>query len=187
MPARYLFSRVGLSRFNAELVRHHWTYRHRTPGRPWTGPMIRRLALEMARDNPTWGYRRICGELTGLGHMIAPSTIWEILKEAGHHTRQAAERLAAGELWQEHGLVFCREDGTRLDRWQVRKEFQKITTAARLGGAWTPRELRHSWMFVPVVTQLVTQAVTLAMRSCARALTPATGRDISWIYGRAYT
>ena len=39
--------------------------------------------LEMARDNPAWGYRRICGELTGLGHKIAPSTIWEILKAAG--------------------------------------------------------------------------------------------------------
>ena len=31
--------------------------------------------------------------------------------------------------------MFCREDGTPLDRWQVRKEFQKITRAARLGGA----------------------------------------------------
>ena len=65
-----------------------------------------------------------------------------------HHTRQAAERLAAGEMWQEHGLVFCRQDGTRLDRWQVRKEFQKITTAARLGGVWTPRELRHSFVSI---------------------------------------
>src|ERR1019366_4664305 len=36
-----------------------------------------------ARDNPTGGYRRICAELTGVGHKIAPSTIWEILKEAG--------------------------------------------------------------------------------------------------------
>ena len=36
---------------------------------------------------------------------------------------------------QEHGLMFCREDGTPLDRWHVRKEFQKITRAARLGGA----------------------------------------------------
>jgi hypothetical protein len=57
-----------------------------------------------------------------------------------HHTRQAVERLPAGELWQEHGLVFCREDGTPLDRWHVRKEFQKITRAARLGGAWGPHD-----------------------------------------------
>ena len=62
---------------------HLRAYRHRTPGRPHTGPTISRLTLEMARDNPTWGYRRICGELTGLGHKIAPSTIWEILKAAG--------------------------------------------------------------------------------------------------------
>jgi putative transposase len=72
-----------LLRWHAGLLRHHWTYWHRTPGRPRTGPTIRRLTLEMAGDNPTWGYRRICGELTGLGHRIAPSTIWEILKAAG--------------------------------------------------------------------------------------------------------
>jgi putative transposase len=72
-----------LLRWHAELVRRHWTYPHRAPGRPRTSPTIRRLVLEMARDNPTWGYRRICGELTGLGHKLAPSTIWEILKAAG--------------------------------------------------------------------------------------------------------
>jgi putative transposase len=47
-----------LLRWHAELVRRHWSCRHRTPGRPRTGPTIRRLALEMARDNPTRGYRR---------------------------------------------------------------------------------------------------------------------------------
>ena len=46
--------------------------------------------------------------------------------------------------------MFCREDGTPLDRWHVRKEFQKITRAARPGGEWTPRELRHS--FVPILS-----------------------------------
>ena len=37
----------------------------------------------MARDNPGWGYRRIHGELTGLGYKLAPSTVWQILKGAG--------------------------------------------------------------------------------------------------------
>jgi putative transposase len=36
--------------WNADLVRRHWTYRHRTPGRPRTGPAIRRLALEIVRS-----------------------------------------------------------------------------------------------------------------------------------------
>ena len=71
-----------LLRWHAGLVKRRWTYRHRRPGRPCTGP-ARRLAVEMARDNPTWGYRRICGELTGLGHKIAPSTVWEFFKAAG--------------------------------------------------------------------------------------------------------
>jgi hypothetical protein len=37
----------------------------------------------MARDDPGWGYRRIHGELTGLGCTLAPSTVWQILKHAG--------------------------------------------------------------------------------------------------------
>jgi putative transposase len=37
----------------------------------------------MARDNPGWDYRRIHGELTGLGYKLAPSTVWQILKDAG--------------------------------------------------------------------------------------------------------
>src|ERR1022692_322098 len=84
---------VCLLRWHADLAKRRWTYPRRRPGRPRTGPAIRRLALEMARDNPTWGYRRIGGELTGLGHKIAPSTIWEILKAAG--IDPAPQRAAA--------------------------------------------------------------------------------------------
>lgn len=70
-------------RWHTDLVKRHWTYRYRRIGRPPIAAGIRALVLEMARDSPTWGYRRICGELAGVGHTIAPSTVWKILKDAG--------------------------------------------------------------------------------------------------------
>src|SRR5437763_8842240 len=66
-------------RWHAALVRRRWTYRRR-PGRPPIAVAIRRLVLEIARDNPLWGYRRIHGELVGLGYTVAASTVWTVLK-----------------------------------------------------------------------------------------------------------
>ena len=70
-------------RWHTAIVKRRWSYPHRRPGRPPAAQTIRALALEMARDNPGWGYRRIHGELTGLGHKVAASTVWKILKDAG--------------------------------------------------------------------------------------------------------
>jgi putative transposase len=80
---RLIVSPRTLLRWHASLVRRHWAYPRRAPGRPRTAQTIRALVLEMARDNPGWGYRRIHGELTGLGYTLAPSTVWRILKNAG--------------------------------------------------------------------------------------------------------
>ena len=55
--------------------RRRWAYPRRTSGRPHTASAIRALVLEMARDNPRWGYRRIYSELTGLGYTTAPSSV----------------------------------------------------------------------------------------------------------------
>ena len=44
---------------------------------------IRTLVISMAKDNPDWGHRRIQGEPNRLGHRIAPSTVWQILHDAG--------------------------------------------------------------------------------------------------------
>ena len=62
----------------------HWTQPPvaRT-GRPPIPTAIRRLILRLDTENPTWGYRRIHGELVGLGHQIASSTVWSILKASG--------------------------------------------------------------------------------------------------------
>ena len=56
---------------------------HKRPGRPATHHHITRPVVRLARENPGWGYRRIHGELAGLGIRVAPSTVWEILTNAG--------------------------------------------------------------------------------------------------------
>jgi hypothetical protein len=53
------------------------------PGRPSTRADIREAVLGLARENPTWGYARISGELAGVGVRVPPSTVRDILKRAG--------------------------------------------------------------------------------------------------------
>jgi transposase len=57
--------------------------RPRRRGRPRTLRSIRALVLRLARESGSWGYRRVHGELLTLGIKVAPSTVWEILHEAG--------------------------------------------------------------------------------------------------------
>ena len=59
--------------------------RHRSPaqGRAAIPAGLRALILRLATENPTWGYRRIHGELAGLGYQIGASTVWKILHTAG--------------------------------------------------------------------------------------------------------
>jgi putative transposase len=70
--------------WHRDLVRRRWTYPHRR-GRPAVRIELRELVLRLARENPTWGYRRIHGELCRLGYKdrIGASTVWAILHRAG--------------------------------------------------------------------------------------------------------
>ena len=64
---------------------------------------------------------------------------------------QAADRLKAGELWQDEDLVFTTATGVMLDQRNIRREFRLICKAAGLGTDWVPRELRHT--FVSIMSQ----------------------------------
>ncbi len=71
-----------LLRWHRQLVRRKWTIRHRRPGRPAIDPETKSLVLRLARENTRWGYRRIQGELLGLGVRLSATSIATILRRA---------------------------------------------------------------------------------------------------------
>jgi putative transposase len=82
---RLLVTPDTIVRWHRDIVRRRWaarSIRGRT-GRPTTRRNIQALVRRLARENPGWGYRRIHGELAGLGIDVAASTVWEILKASG--------------------------------------------------------------------------------------------------------
>jgi transposase len=82
---RLLVTPDTIVRWHRDIVRRRWaarSMRGRT-GRPATRRNIKALVLRLARENPEWSYRRIHGELAGLGVKVAASTVWEILKISG--------------------------------------------------------------------------------------------------------
>jgi len=82
---RLFVTPATILRWHRDILRWRWvrmSRRGRT-GRPRTCRNVRSVVLRLARENESWGYRRIHGELAALGVTVAPSTVWQILKDAG--------------------------------------------------------------------------------------------------------
>jgi putative transposase len=147
-----------LLRWNRQLLKRHWTKRHRPPGRPAIPTQLRQLILRMAAENPTWGYRRIHGELTRLGYKVAPSTVWLLLNAAG--IDPAPRR--AGLTWrqflsaQAQGILACdffHVDTVLLQRLYVLFVLELATrrvhilgVTANPTGAWVAQQARNLLM-----------------------------------------
>ena len=113
LPARrrrgFLITPATILRWHQQLVRRRWTTPGTPPGRPAIPAGVRALIVRLATENPNWGYRRVHGELAGLGYHIGASTVWTILNAAG--IDPAPRR--AGPTWaqflhaQAHGILAC--------------------------------------------------------------------------------
>jgi transposase len=113
LPRETLRSRIvtpaTLLRWHRQLIARRWTYPPKAKparGRPRVAAVIRDLVIRLARENSTWGHRRIDGELVGLGIRVAPATVWNILRKAG---LDPAPRRT-GPSWRE----FCRTQATTM-------------------------------------------------------------------------
>jgi integrase len=78
--------------------------------------------------------------------LALPEMAVQALRE--HRELQRKERLNAGPLWEEHGLVFASTLGTPLDRSHVRRSPRLICRNAGIGEDWAPRDLRHTFVSI---------------------------------------
>jgi transposase InsO family protein len=96
-------------RWHRRLASRRWTTQPVRAGRPAIPAGVRALVLRVASENPTWGYRRVHGELARLGYQIGASTVWKILRSAGIDPapRRAGPTWAQFLRAQAHGILAC--------------------------------------------------------------------------------
>lgn len=145
--------------WHRRLVSRKWDYTaRRRPGRPPTTAAIKNLVTRMATENPTWGHRRVQGELIRLGHRIAASTVWQILHDAG--IDPAPRR--SGPTWRQfltaQAKAILAVDFVHVDTIMLRRIYVLIAVehgsrrAHLLGvtvhptGAWTTQAARNLLM-----------------------------------------
>ena len=145
-----------LLRWHRRRIARHWTQPDRPPGRPSTATEVRRLIINMATDNPTWGYSRIHGELTGLDHRVGASTVWRILKRHGIDPAPQRSSVTWTQFLRSQAAVAC--DFATIDTAFLRRYyllfFIDVTTrevyfagiTAHPTGAWTTQAARDLFL-----------------------------------------
>ena len=145
--------------WHRRLVTRKWDYTSRRhPGRPPTAAAIRKLVIRFATDNPTWGHRRVHGELVKLGHPIASSTVWQILHGAGIDTAPRRTGPTWKQLLTSQARGIFAADFVHVDTVLLRRIYALIviehgTRRVHLAGitsnpdgAWTTQAARNFLM-----------------------------------------
>jgi putative transposase len=147
-----------LLRWHRQLVSRHWTYPGRRPGRPRVGREARVLIVRLARENATWGYVRITGELRKLGIEVSPSLVRNVLIAAGIPPAPQRARLDWRSFLRQHAASTMACDFFTVDTVLLRRLYvlvfirigtrriEHIAVTSNPDGAWVTQQARNLLM-----------------------------------------
>ena len=129
-----------IRRWHRELVEgNRYKNPHRKAGRHATEQAVVELVLRMARENPSWGYKRIEGSLSNVGYSICSSTVANILKHHGPEVApQRTRQLSWGTFFKAHWDAFEGIDLSQVFGQLIAGIFAGFTSlTVRIGDAWS--------------------------------------------------
>jgi putative transposase len=148
-------------RWHRQLVRRRWTYPHRRPpGRPRLDRRVQALVVQLARENPSWGYRRIVGELRGLGISISATSVRTIVIRHGLRPAPQRDELSWRNFLRQHAATtlacdFFTVETAWLTRIYVlfflsleRRRIEFVACTSNPTGAWTAQQARNLLMTI---------------------------------------
>jgi Homeodomain-like domain len=138
-----------------------WTYPHRRPpGRPSLDRRVRALVVQLACENPSWGYRRIVGELRGLGISISATSVRTILIRHGLPPAPQRDELSWRNFLRQHAATtlacdFFTVETAWLKRIYVlffisleRRRIEFVACTPTPTGAWTAQQALNLLMTI---------------------------------------
>jgi putative transposase len=144
-----------LLRWHRRLVAQHWTYPQRRPGRPPTDGEVRELVLRLARENSSWGYLRIVGELRKLGIQVSATLVRNVLRAGGVPPAPERGQLGWRSFLRQHAATMLACDFLTVDTVLLRRLYvlvficigsrriEYVACTSNPDGAWMMQQARN--------------------------------------------
>lgn len=184
--------------WHRRLVAQRWTYQQRRPGRPPIEREVRELILRLARENSSWGYVRIVGELRKLDVEVSATLVRNVLARAGVPPAPQRDRLSWRAFLRQHAASTLACDFFTVDTVWLRRLYvlvfiaigsrriEYVACTTNPNPAWMTQQARNLLMDLDDAAARRAFCSTTGTRSFPARSTRSSVAQASWSFARPY-